>query len=204
MENQEKIWDNLAESWNNFRNKPELIIEYFKDKYTNNAGRIVDLGCGNARNLISFNNFICYGVDFSENILKMAKLTSEKYDLDLKLTKSNLEKLSFKDNFFDYALMLASLHHLETKEKRFDALKELYRILKKDGIALVTVWNKWQLKFLFRKKNTLIPWKQKDKIHYRYYYLFGYFELKNLLKKLNFKILEDKVSKGNIIFIIKK
>ncbi|MEK6841361.1 MAG: class I SAM-dependent methyltransferase [Nanoarchaeota archaeon] len=204
MENQEKIWDSLAESWNNFRNKPEEIVYYFKDKYTNNAGRIIDLGCGNARNLIPFNNFICYGADFSKKMLEKAKLKSDKYGLDLRLHKANLTKLPFKDNFFDYALVLASLHNLETKELRLNALKEVYRILKKDGIALITVWNKWQLKFLLSKKDCLVPWKQRDKIYYRYYYLFNYFELKNLLKKNNFKILESKTSNGNLIFIVKK
>jgi len=127
MENQERIWNELAESWGNFRNKPEEITEYFKDKYTNNAGRIVDLGCGNCRNLIPFQNFICYGIDFSKNMLDKAKLTSEKYDLDLRLIKSDLDKLPFKDNFFDYTLMLASLHHLETKEKRIDNIRNQKR-----------------------------------------------------------------------------
>ncbi|AJF62371.1 MAG: Methyltransferase type 11 [archaeon GW2011_AR20] len=204
MESQEQIWDSISESWHNFRNKPERLVEYFKDNYTNNAGRIIDLGCGNARNLIPFQNFICYGVDFSKKLLEKAKLTSEKHNLDLRLNKSNLDKLIFKDNFFDYALMLASLHNLETKEKRINALKELYRISRKDGVALITVWNKWQLKFLFRKKDTLIPWHQKGKVYYRDYHLFNYFELKNLLKKVNFEILESKINGGNIIFIVKK
>ena len=112
--------------------------------------------------------------------------------------------MPFKNNFFDYALMLASLHHIETKEKRFKSLEELHRILKNNGIALITVWNKWQLRFLFSKKNAYIKWKVKDKIYYRYYYLFNYFELKNLIKKINFKILESKILKGNLVFIVKK
>mgnify|MGYP001609703939 FL=1 len=204
MENQERIWNNLSKQWNNFRNKPEPIVYHFLNKYTKNAGRVVDLGCGNARNLIPFHNFSCYAVDFSKKMLEKAKLTSEKCGLYINLYKADLTKLQFKDNFFDYALMLASLHHIKNKDSRLKTLQELYRILKKDGIALITVWNKWQLKFLFRKKDTLIPWKIKDKTYYRYYHLFGYFELKNLLKKVNFKILENKTFKGNLIFIVKK
>lgn len=204
MQNQEKIWDNLSEQWNNFRNKPEPMVEYFLDKYTKNSGKIVDLGCGNCRNLIPFKNFICYGVDFSKEMLNNAKTISEEYGLDIVLHKANLDNLSFKDKSFDYALMLASLHHLETEESRIKALKEIYRILENNGIALITVWNKWQLKFLFRKKDTLIPWKINDKTYYRYYHLFNYFELRNLLKKVNFKILESKFLDNNLIFIVKK
>lgn len=204
MQNQEKIWDNLSEQWNNFRNKPEQIVEYFLDKYTKNAGKIVDLGCGNCRNLIPFKNFICYGIDFSKEMLNKAKIISKEYGLDIILHKANLDNLSFKDKSFDYALMLASLHHLETEESRIKALRELYRILENDGIALITVWNKWQLKFLLRKKDTLIPWKINNQVYYRYYHLFNYFELKNLLKSVNFKILESKFLNNNLIFIVKK
>ena len=204
MENQEKIWNKIAEQWNNFRNQPEPMVNYFLKKYINNSGKIVDLGCGNCRNLIPFSNFICYGVDFSKKMLKNAEIISKNNSLDIKLYKAELTKLPFKDNFFDYALMLASLHHPKTKDKRKKALEELYRILRKDGTALITVWNKWQLRFLFRRKNSLIPWKIKNKIYHRYYYLFSYFELKRLLRKNNFKILESRFVKGNLIFIVKK
>ena len=204
MKNQEKIWNNLAEQWDNFRNKPEKIVYYFKEKYNKTPIRIIDIGCGNCRNLIPFQKDDCYGVDFSKKMLEKAKLIAKGYGLNLKLYKTKLTRLPFKDNFFDRALMLASLHHLETKEKRERALEELYRVLKKDGIALITVWNKWQLRFLFNQKNTYIKWKIKEKIYDRYYYLFNYFELKNLIKKPNFKILESKSFGKNIIFIIKK
>jgi tRNA (uracil-5-)-methyltransferase TRM9 len=204
MENQENIWDNLAESWNNFRNKEMPIFNYFKKKYCNKKGKIVDLGCGNCRNLIPFKDFKCYGVDFSNEMLRYAKKLSNKHNFKVKLIKSDLDKLNFRNNSFDYVLMIASLHNLETKEKRVNALNEIYRILKNEGLALIIVWDKWQLKFLFKKKNLFIPWKKRDKTYYRYYYLFNYFELKNLLKKSNFKILESKRYKGNIMFIVKK
>jgi len=204
MKNQEKIWNNLAEQWDNFRNKPEKIVYYFKEKYNKTPIRIIDIGCGNCRNLIPFQKDDCYGVDFSKKMLEKAKLISKKHKLNLKLYKAELTKLPFKNNFFDRALMLASLHHIENNKDRIKALEELHRILKKDGIALITVWNKWQLRFLFNQKNTYIKWKIKEKIYDRYYYLFNYFELKNLIKKPNFKILESKSFGKNIIFIVKK
>ena len=204
MKNQENVWNSIAKQWNNFRAKPERIVGYFKDKYTRNKGKIIDLGCGNCRNLIPFYKFECYGVDFSKAMLEKAKSLSRKHKFKVNLFKSNLTKLQFRNNFFDYALMLASLHHLETDKKRLNALKELKRILKEDGVALILVWNKWQWKFLFRKKDILIPWKVKNKIYYRYYHLFNYFELKNLLKKYNFKILESGFYKKNIMFVVKK
>ena len=204
MQNQEKVWDKLSEQWNNFRNVPLPITNYFLKNYIKDKGKIIDLGCGNCRNLIPFKTFELYGIDFSKEMLNKAKLFSKKNNLSIRLKKANLTKIPYKKEYFDYALMIASLHHLETKEKRIKTLNELHRILKKDGLALITVWDKWQLKFLFKKKNSLISWRIKNKEYKRYYYFFNYFELKSLLKKTNFKILEGKRYKGNIMFIIKK
>ncbi len=204
MESQDQVWNKLAGQWNNFRNQPIPIVDYFIKKFAKEKGKIIDLGCGNCRNLIPFKDFELYGIDFSKEMLDKAKKISKKYNLNIKLKEANLTKTPFKNNYFDYALMLASLHHLETKNKRDTAIEELYRILKENGLALITVWDKWQFKFLFKKKNSFIPWKVKDKTYYRYYYLFNYFELKKLLKKFNFTILESKRYHGNIMFIIKK
>ncbi len=205
MQNQEKVWDKLSEQWNNFRNVPLPITNYFLKNYIiKDKGKIIDLGCGNCRNLIPFKTFELYGIDFSKEMLNKARLFLKKNNLKIKLKKANLTKIPYKKEYFDYALMIASLHHLETKEKRIKTLNELHRILKKDGLALITVWDKWQLKFLFKKKNSLISWRIKNKEYKRYYYFFNYFELKSLLKKTNFKILEGKRYKGNIMFIVKK
>ena len=204
MENQEYVWNRLAESWYNFRNKPEKFVIYFKERYANKRGKIIDLGCGNCRNLIPFKDYYCYCVDFSKEMLDKAKLIQEKYNINLKLIRCDISNLKkFEDSYFDYALMTASLHHLPNKELRLRALEELHRILKKDGIALVTVWNKWQPRFLLSKKDNFVKWKVKNEIYYRYYYLFNYFELKRLIKENNFRILKSKFGR-NLIFIVKE
>ena len=52
--------------------------------------------------------------------------------------------LSVRDASFDYAICIAVLHHLSTQERRVSALKEMQRILRPGGRALVTVWAKEQ------------------------------------------------------------
>ena len=49
-----------------------------------------------------------------------------------------------RDASFDYAICIAVLHHLSTQERRVSALKEMQRILRPGGRALVTVWAKEQ------------------------------------------------------------
>ena len=67
----------------------------------------------------------------------------------------------------------------------------------------ITTWNKWQSKFLFSGKEVFVPWKIENKIYQRYYYLFNYFEFKELLKKY-FKIESSKgIFEKNIELIVK-
>jgi len=67
----------------------------------------------------------------------------------------------------------------------------LRRVLKSGGEAFITVWNRWQPRFWFRRKEITVPWRRKDKTLYRYYYLFSYHELEKLAKKAGFEVLKS-------------
>ena len=163
----------------------------------------MDVGCGNCRNLIPFKNLELYGVDFSKEMIKQSKNFTKKHDLKVDLKKADMKKIPFKENYFNYCLSLASLHHLN-KIDADKTLKEIYRIIKKDGQCYITVWNKYP-QFILKSKETYIPWKQKNKIYQRYYYLYSYFEFKTLLLKNKFKIIKSgKIFDKNIKFLIQK
>lgn len=188
MENQKEVWDSLAEGWNNFRRKPfPYTVLKLSDKWK--KGKILDLGCGNGRNLVPFSEkgFDCYGVDFSEKMLEYAKGRFSKRKLTAEFKFGDLAKIPFEDNFFDYIICIASFHHLNKKDQ-IKSLNEIKRVLKEDGKLYLTIWNKWQGKFLFGKKEKFMSWKIKDEIFERYYYFFNIFEIKRLLRKFGFKI----------------
>ena len=107
------------------------IKPYIK-KYDN--CKLLDIGCGTeARLLKAIEQYISYGVgvDFKPPELKTKKLET------IKLTIEN--KLPFENESFDIVTMLAVIEHLSYPE---DILKEINRILKKDGILLITVPSK--------------------------------------------------------------
>jgi tRNA (uracil-5-)-methyltransferase TRM9 len=93
-------------------------------------------------------------------------------------------------------------------------LNELRRVLKPGGEAFITVWNRWQPRFWFKPKEISVPWRQKDKTLYRYYYLFSYAELEKLAKRAGFEIIESfpesayhfpvKVFSRNICLLVRK
>jgi len=209
MKDQKEVWNSIAEQWYHFRQKPfpdvqkwlEILIKRWK------KGKILEIGCGNCRNLLIFtkNDFDCYGIDFSDEMLKNAKQYCKKYNFKVKLKKAIAEKLPFKNESFDYVLYIGVLHHLSTEEKRIKSLKEIRRILKDGGEVYVTVWNKLIPRFIFKSKNYYVPWHIKSKTYLRYYYLFNYFELKNLIKSSGFRIIRSYGIFGkNLIFLVKK
>lgn len=204
---QQKIWDSIAESWNAFRQKPvpEIASQLKKLAETWQPGKILEIGCGNCRNLLlfSYNNFDCYGIDFSKKMLEMSEKYCKKHDLNVKLKYGLATEIPFPDSSFDYMLCMSMLHHLNSKD-RIKAVQEIKRVLKFRGKAVITVWNKLQKRFLFREKDILLPWHVKRQVYQRYYHLFTSWELSKLLRKTGFKILQKNIFGRNLVFAVEK
>jgi ubiquinone/menaquinone biosynthesis C-methylase UbiE len=196
-------WSSLAESWHSFRQKPfPPIVEKLAAQWT--PGKLLDIGCGNCRNIIPFakKGFNCTGIDFSEEMVEFARVLLQKNQAKAKLLVANAEKLPFKDKTYNYVLNIAVIH---TLKNRNSAIRETYRVLRNEGIALITVWNKWQKRFIFGSKEQIIPWKTKNKTINRYYYFYNYFELRRELINAGFKIVYGKGIFGkNIVFVVTK
>lgn len=160
----------------------------------------LDVGCGNGR-LSHFlkNEPIEYvGVDNNRTMLRIAK----KKNPHVTFRFAEITKLPFSTHSFDTVWCIAVLHHLPTKKLRVKALKEIKRILKKNGLLMLTVWNLWQpkyRKYIDKKtQNAEIPWKKKI---LRYYYAFKQNELHDLLKNAGFKKIKKVKSNHNFAFI---
>ncbi len=200
--NQKEIWDRLSQNWKEFRTIPiKEVNEFLKNK----KGKILDLGCGSGRNFVKSKDLEFYAVDFSKKMLKLAEKSSRERDINvkLKLCDVSIQALPYPDNFFDCAIFIATLHCIPNKEKRERALKELYRALKKQGQAIITVWSRNNKRIKNKPKQAKIPWTIEEKKYYRYYYIYEKEELENLLKKIGFKIINTKED-DNIVFIVKK
>jgi len=149
---------------------------------------------------------------------KSAKETLEKAkkEKNAKFIKGDLLKIPLKKESVNVVLEIASLHHIPSKKLREKAIKEVNRVLKKNGIFIVSVWNLSQPKYKkyikkaflksiltlgkYDPRDTFIPWAKKAE---RYYYAFKENELKRLLETHNFEIIEQEKN-NNIVFICKK
>lgn len=196
--NQKKIWNKIAPEWHEFRTRPsEYTLKFLKNK----SGNILDFGSGSGRHLVKINKGKMWLVDFSKEMIKLAKEKAKKNKIKAEFFVSDLTKLPFKDNFFDSAIAIASLHCVEGKENREKAVKELFRVLKKGAEVDIAVWNKNSKKFKNSSKEKYVKWRNKGE---RYYYLFDEKEIHELFKKTGFNIKEKFESKKNIRFIVKK
>jgi tRNA (uracil-5-)-methyltransferase TRM9 len=186
------VFDQMAPGWYSFRHysifRPEL--EKLAGRWQ--KGRLLNVGCGHGPDFLPFKTgFELYGLDFSAEMIKMARRYSHKYEFPANLLIADMQSLPFADNSFHWAVAAASYHHLKGRAVQIAALQELRRVLKPGAEAFLTVWNHCQLRFLFTRRETTVPWKTQGKVIQRYYYLFTYWEFEGLVRKAGLRILKS-------------
>jgi tRNA (uracil-5-)-methyltransferase TRM9 len=187
-----EIFNQIAPGWYNFRHRSifgdelEILAQRWR------RGRLLNVGCAHGPDFLPFEEgFERHGVDFSRNMLQFARKYAEKNNLSVNLVEADARHLPYADESFDFAIAVATYHHIENSEERLLALKELRRVLKPGGEAFITVWNKWQPRFWLKPKNIMVPWKSKNKTLYRYYHLFSYRELEKIARDAGFKVVKS-------------
>jgi len=191
-DNLKDVFNHIAPGWYNFRHWSIFTRELNRAAERWQKGSWLNLGCAHGSDFLPFkDSFELHGVDFSDEMLKLARRYSLKYDFNVELSLADVRQLPYPDNSFDWAISVATYHHIKGKQERLKALNELNRVLKPGGEAFITVWNRWQPGFWLKPKDLYVPWRKKDKTLYRYYHLFSYAELEILARKAGFSILES-------------
>jgi ubiquinone/menaquinone biosynthesis C-methylase UbiE len=139
-------FNEIAEDFDPTRPKPwPESIEFIKSLPKHS--RVIDLGCGNGRNsqYLAEHGFEVIGIDFSENMLKIATeklraFSSQTNIVPPKFIQADITNLPLRTETVDASLFIATLHHITSKVGRLNTVKELYRCLKYGGKALISVW----------------------------------------------------------------
>lgn len=197
------VFDQIAPGWYNFRHRTIFRRELEALATRWGEGRLLNLGCAHGPDFLPFqSDFELYGVDLSTEMLGFARKYAPKYDFRVNLARADVRSLPYRDNAFDFAIAVATYHHISGKTGKLAALRELKRVLKPGGEAFITVWNRWQPKFWFKGREIAVPWRTREKTLYRYYYLFTYFELEKLAKETGFAAIKS-FPEGSYRFPIK-
>lgn len=180
------LWDSFNDHKNRYKKDLELIDKYFK------GGKILDLGA-NPFHLTFCLKQLGYdieGIDINPDYFK--KFIS-KYNLIIKKTDIEIEKLPFKNNIFDFIILNEVFEHLRVNP--IFTLKEINRVLKPGGILLLTTPNLYAIHkiFMFNLGRSFNDaYDEFNKLN-----IYGYMghireystkEVRKFLEKTNFKI----------------
>ena len=109
----------------------ESFMRSIVEKITVENPKILDVGCGTGANLEMLKQFgAAEGVDVSDDALEFCKAKG------LNVHKGLAESLPFADETFDVVTALDVVEHLDDD---IAGLKEMHRVLKKDGKTLIFV-----------------------------------------------------------------
>jgi SAM-dependent methyltransferase len=196
-------YNKIAPSFSRTRTYVWPSVKKFLDRISKNS-IILEVGCGNGKNLNYRTDCFNIGVDLCP---EFCKITGER-NIETFVVNNNC--LSLKDNSVDIVLSIAVIHHLSTDLGRKQSMKELVRVLGVGGKAMIQVWALKQPKNSRRRfveGDNLVDFKSKDGSvdEKRYYYIFTELAFRNLLGDIeNIKIEDIYWEYGNWIAIIEK
>lgn len=131
-----------------------------------NNTKILDIGVGTGRNsyLLSQKGGQIEGIDASEGMIKKARQKLDGRKINFILTDAGKD-IPFRSNVFDYAVCFRVLKYIKTWR---NTIKEVSRVLKKEGIFVLEIANLYSV----QKLNFHAP-----------YFLFDPEEVKEILEK---------------------
>jgi len=165
---------------------------------------VLDIGCGNGRNMDGFKPDYVYGIDNCQEFVDICKKRGKNVIL------GDMTNIVFPNHVFDDLLCIASFHHLSTEQRRINALLEMHRVTKLGASMLLSVWsirqpaNTKQAKNITDYGDIIVSWDKYGEIYERYYYIFKVEEIKELFKKTGWRVVSHTWDYGNEIFILEK
>jgi alkylated DNA repair protein alkB family protein 8 len=194
------VYDQIAPHFSHTRYKMWPKVAEFVSRQPSGAF-LMDAGCGNGKNLTQAAHVTRFASDrsfpFCEMARKVGKCDSIQADISRDVGKS------FRSKIFDAVIAIAVIHHIPTIEGRVQALREIHRLLKPGGRALIYVWAMEQKKDSigarqFESQDIYVPWNLQSKYLkadkgvpegqivplMRYYHVFTESEFHDLLRSV--------------------
>ncbi|KAF2456884.1 S-adenosyl-L-methionine-dependent methyltransferase [Lineolata rhizophorae] len=141
-----EVYEQIASHFSSTRYKPWPIVERFIS--TLHPGSVgLDIGCGNGKYLTVNPDIFILASDRSPNLVRIAS-THNRPHVSL---AADVLSLPHPLRTFDFALSIAVVHHLSTRERRINAIEAILAMLRppwssdktvsgEPGRALIFVW----------------------------------------------------------------
>ena len=111
---------------------------------------VLDIGTGHGLLMIGAAKRLTNGKSFGIDIWNKKDLTNNSYEAAMRnaileevkdkveIKNADAQAMPFADNSFDYILSNLCIHNISTKEGRATACREIVRVLKPGGVALIS------------------------------------------------------------------
>ncbi len=173
MSHQHRVWEAIAESFDRTRQRTWPIVDDFVATLPPKQ-RALDVMAGTGRHthLLADGGHDAVWLDWSR---PAARLAAER---GLSTVVGDATALPLRDAAFDAALYIAGLHGIPDPDARAASLRELRRVLRPGGRALVTVWGRFAPRFadlpgsVDEPADVVVPWRADGHDEQRTYHLY--------------------------------
>ncbi|KAJ8725229.1 hypothetical protein PYW07_016187 [Mythimna separata] len=139
-----QVYEQIAGHFSTTRHKPWPKVVQFMERVS--PGSVVmDLGCGNGKNILKRDDIVQIAGERSSGLLAECK----EHIRDISradCVRLDLLNATLKDEAADIVICIAVIHHFSSRARRLQSISTIYRLLRKGGSALITVWAKDQTK----------------------------------------------------------
>ncbi|KAM9247629.1 tRNA (carboxymethyluridine(34)-5-O)-methyltransferase ALKBH8 isoform 3-T5 [Leptosomus discolor] len=128
-----KVYEEIATHFSSTRHSPwPRIVEFLKSLPKGSI--VADIGCGNGKYLGIGQDLYMVGCDRSKNLVDIC---GEK---NFQAFVCDALSVPIRSGSCDACISIAVIHHFSTAERRLATIRELARLLRPGGLALIYVW----------------------------------------------------------------
>ncbi|MFX0140752.1 MAG: class I SAM-dependent methyltransferase [Candidatus Hodarchaeota archaeon] len=187
-----EFYEEFAEKYDrlvSWENRVKRESNFYKTIFSDNkVKKILDCACGTGHHVIMFKQmgYTVKGSDISPGMIEKARSNSEKFGLKIPLIIADFKNLTkIFDEQFDAVICVGnSLPHLFTNKEISEALSEIYKVLKRNGIFILEQRN---FNKLINLKTRFFPVSiREDEV---FFYVLDYFP-----KKIVFNVIDLEIS----------
>lgn len=155
-------------------------------------GKVLDIGAGTGLYslYLASKGMEVTACDIVPEHIELIKSKANRLGYNVKYSIEDAISLTFSDNSFDTVLLAGPMYHLD-KDKQIEALKEAYRVCKKNGIIIVDYLSEIHgyIQHVLLDKETLMD-KDLGKVKDNIFYYNTLEEVKNMFKNVGIKYIE--------------
>lgn len=203
VNNVEDFYNQNAEVFSRTRNAPWPSTADFIHSLERNT-HVLDVGCGNGRNLFIRDDINMVGLELS---IELCKISCRRGG---HVVHSSMTNIPFRSNSFDVVMAIASYHHLSQNDRE-KTIQEFIRVLCPGGILYIHVWAMEQpekSRRRFKHRDEIVPWiNQSGEKFIRYYRIYKEGDLEQEVRKFSNNQLQLErmiYDNGNWIGIFRK